>query len=76
MPFAIGESAFRAGAQAALVIGPPADSPLAARLAEFSHAVSHVLEAGDVAPGWVPFNGTMSPYTCLRAHLDFMASRG
>lgn len=75
VPFQLGEWCRKAGAQVAIVVGPPADSPLAARVGEFTHAVGHVLESGDVVMGWIPHNGTMSAHNFLRVHLDFMAAR-
>ena len=72
VPFQIGDMCVRSGARAALIIGPPADSGLAARVGEFSHAVSHILDGLDTAMGWVPHNGTTSASHFLRAHLDIM----
>ena len=75
VPFQIGESCMKAGAQAALVIGPPVDSQLAAKSGEFQHAVAHVLDSLDIVPAWIGHRGTMAPAPFLRAHLDFIASR-
>jgi hypothetical protein len=72
VPFQIGELCQRSGANAALVIGPPPESPLAARVGEFSHAVAHILEALGVTMAWIPNNATMSAQQFLRAHLDYM----
>lgn len=73
VPFQIGELCERAGAQAALVVGPPADSNLAARAGEFSHAVVHILEGLDAGMGWIPHRGTVSLAHFLRAHIDISA---
>lgn len=72
-PFQIGESCQRVGAQAALVLGPPRESKLAAREAEFAHAVSHILESFGVATGWIPFGEASVTRPFLAAHLDFIA---
>jgi hypothetical protein len=73
-PFQMGESCRRVGAQAALVLGPAADSKLAGRGAEFSHAVRHILEALDVAAAWIPFTETTTTRPFLAAHLDFLCA--
>ena len=70
VPFSIGETCARSGAQAAIIVGPPADSQLAARVGEFSHAVGHILESIGVRMAWLPHNGTMSASNFLRAQLD------
>lgn len=74
-PFQIGETCLASGAQAALIMGPPRESNLAAREGEFSHAVGHILESLEVAMGWIPHRGTMCDGHFLRAHLDFLAPR-
>jgi len=71
-PFQIGESCSRVGAHAALVLGPPHESKLAARVGEFAHAVRHILESFGVAMGWVPFSETTITRPFLAAQLDFM----
>lgn len=76
VPFQIGEMCLRTGAAAALILGPPGESSLASRSAEFSHAVGHILESLDVAMGWIPHRGSVSSGHFLRAHLDFLAPRG
>ena len=73
VPFQIGEMCANAGADVALVLGPAADSSLASREAEFSHAVVHVLESLGIAAGWIAHRGTMFAGPFLRAHLDFLA---
>lgn len=73
VPFQIGDACQRAGAQAVLVVGPPNETSLAAKAAEFCHAVVHVLGSLGIACGWVPHRGAMAPAPFLRAHLDFMA---
>jgi hypothetical protein len=73
VPFQIGEACRQAGAQAALVVGPPNDSSLATKGAEFYHAVAHVLESLDISCGWIGHRGTMAPSHYLRAHLDLLA---
>jgi chromosomal replication initiator protein len=71
VPFQIGESCHRSGAQAALVLGPPREARLAAREGEFAHAVRHILESFGLAVGWVPFTETTTTRPFLAAHLDF-----
>jgi hypothetical protein len=71
VPFQIGESCQRSGAQAALVLGPPREARLAAREGEFAHAVRHILESFGLAAGWVPFTETTTTRPFLAAHLDF-----
>ncbi|MBI5624548.1 MAG: ATP-binding protein [Elusimicrobia bacterium] len=73
VPFQIGEMCRKAGADAALVVGPPSSSKLTARLGEFSHAVGHILEGIEVPFAWIPYDGMKVPGNFLRAHLDFMA---
>ena len=74
VPFQFGESCRRARAEAALVLGPPRDSSLAAREGEFAHAVRHVLESFGLAAGWIPFAETTVTRPFLAAHLDFMVA--
>jgi hypothetical protein len=74
VPFQIGESALRAGAHAALVLGPHPESKLAAREGEFGHAVRHILDSLGVAAGWIPFGETSVTRPFLAAHLDFRLS--
>jgi len=71
VPFQIGESCHRSGAQAALVLGPPREAKLAAREGEFAHAVRHILDGFGLAAGWVPFTETTTTRPFLAAHLDF-----
>lgn len=75
VPFQIGELCRKAGADAALIMGPAAASKLSERSAEFSHAVGHILESLDIGMGWIPHAGTMSPAHFQLAHLDFLACR-
>lgn len=72
VPFQIGEHCWRAGAQAVIVVGPPADSQLAAREAEFQHAVARILDGLDVPLGWLRHRGTTALPNFLRAHLDLL----
>lgn len=75
VPFQIGEACQRSGAQVCLVLGPSAESKLAARQAEFSHAVGHILNSLGVGMGWVPHKGSTYTQPHLLAHLDFMSQR-
>ncbi|MBI4375706.1 MAG: ATP-binding protein [Elusimicrobia bacterium] len=70
-PSQIGELCSGASADAALVVGPPSHSPLAPRLAEFSHAVLHVLEALSVSAAWLE-QPNASPSQLMHAHLDLI----
>lgn len=72
VPFQIGEACQRSGAQVCLVLGPSADSKLAARQSEFSHAVGHILNSLGVGMGWIPHKGSTYTQPFLLAHLDFM----
>ncbi len=76
VPFQIGEMCRRAGAGAALVLGPPAASGLAARQGEFSHAVAHILEAQGSVLAWLPYDGMNSTANFFRVHLDYLWGRG
>jgi len=76
VPFQIGDSCRRSQAQAALVLGPPRETRLAAREGEFSHAVRHILDSVGVAAGWVPFAETTTTRPFLAAHLDFFTFTG
>ena len=71
VPFLIGEMCHKAGVTRAIVVGPPPDSPLGPRSAEFSHAVRRILESLGVRLGWVPCNGLQLPAHFINAHLDF-----
>ncbi len=71
VPFQIADMCGRAGVTRAIVIGPGPDSPLAARVNEFGHAVRHILESNGILAGWIPFNGLTIPGHYLNAHLDF-----
>ncbi|MBI5211626.1 MAG: ATP-binding protein [Elusimicrobia bacterium] len=73
VPFKIGDTARKAAADIALVVGTPPASPLASRVAEFSHAVGHILDGLDIAMGWLPFDGTKNASNLFRVHLDFLA---
>lgn len=73
VPFMIADVCQRAGAQAALIIGPPAEASLAGRAGEFTHAVGHLLEGMGVRMAWIAHNGTMSTSNFLRAQLDCIA---
>jgi len=75
VPFEIGERCLKAGAQAALIMGPPDHSSLAGQAAEFSHAVGHILESLGIAMAAIPWRGTTSDGNFLRAHLDLAAPR-
>ncbi|MBI4679337.1 MAG: ATP-binding protein [Elusimicrobia bacterium] len=72
VPFQIGEMCRKAGADAALIVGPPSTSKLTGRIGEFSHAVGHILEGLDIPMGWLPFDGMKVPVNYLRIHLDLM----
>lgn len=71
VPFLIGEMCHKAGVTRAIVVGPPGDSPLGPRAAEFSHATRRILESLGVSLGWIPFNGMQTPAHFINAHLDF-----
>lgn len=71
VPFLIGEMCHRAGVTRALVVGPPPDSPLGPRSAEFAHAARRILESLGVRLGWVPYAGLQMPAHFINAHLDF-----
>ncbi len=73
VPFALGEACERAGAHAALIVGPPEGSNLAGREAEFRHAVLHILDGLGVAAAWVGYRQAGSDAAFLRAHLDLLA---
>ncbi|OGR87928.1 MAG: hypothetical protein A3J74_08965 [Elusimicrobia bacterium RIFCSPHIGHO2_02_FULL_57_9] len=73
-PFQIGEGCLSAGAQAALVVGPPQRSPLAGQSAEFSHAVLHVLKSLGLAAGWIAHSEAVTPQDFMRVHLDLLSS--
>jgi len=72
VPFQIGESCRRCAAQVALVLGPASGSSLSGRVAEFAHAVRHILESAGVVMGWLPFSeiGVTRPF--VSANLDFI----
>lgn len=71
VPFQIADMCGKAGVTRAIVIGPGPESPLAARVNEFGHAVRHILESNGILTGWVPFNGLQIGGHYLNAHLDF-----
>ncbi|OGS40723.1 MAG: hypothetical protein A2506_02525 [Elusimicrobia bacterium RIFOXYD12_FULL_66_9] len=71
IPFLIGELCHRAGVTRAIVVGPPPDSPLGPRSAEFSHATRRILESLGVRLGWIPYTGLQVPAHFINAHLDF-----
>ena len=71
VPFLIGEMCHRASVTRALVVGPPPDSPLGPRSAEFAHATRRILESFDVEMAWVPYSGLALGAHYLNAHLDF-----
>jgi len=52
-------------------VGPPPDSPLGPRSAEFAHATRRILESLGVRLGWVSYNGLQVPAYYINAHLDF-----
>jgi hypothetical protein len=76
VPFAINELCARGGATRALVVGPPPDSPLGPRAAEFAHATRRILEGQSVEMAWIPYNGLQADAHYLNAHLDLAAFRG
>ena len=61
----------RAGVTSAIAVGPPPDSPLGARSAEFSHALRRILESLGVRLGWIPYTGLGVAAHYLNVHLDF-----
>ncbi|MBI2787975.1 MAG: ATP-binding protein [Elusimicrobia bacterium] len=71
VPFQIADMCHRAGVTRALVVGPGADSPLAARANEFGHAVRRILDSSGVATGWVPHAQVHIAAHYVNAHLDF-----
>lgn len=71
VPFLLGEMCHKAGVTRAIVVGPPIDSPLGPRSAEFSHATRRILESLGVRLGWVPYTGLQVPAHFINAHLDF-----
>ncbi|MBI2384373.1 MAG: ATP-binding protein [Elusimicrobia bacterium] len=71
VPFQIADMCHRAGVSRALVVGPGADSPLAARANEFGHAVRRILDSSGVATGWVPHAQVHIAAHYVNAHLDF-----
>jgi hypothetical protein len=71
VPFLIADMCARAGVSRALIIGPGPDSPLAARVNEFGHAVRHILESGGIQTGFIPYTGLQIPANYINAHLDF-----
>lgn len=71
VPFQIADMCHRAGVTRALIVGPGPDSPLAARAAEFGHAVRHILESSGVAVGMVPHAQVHIAAHYVNAHLDF-----
>lgn len=71
VPFQIADMCHRAGVSRALVVGPGADSPLAARANEFGHAVRRILDSSGVATGWVPHAQVHLAAHYVNAHLDF-----
>lgn len=75
VPFQIGEACRAAGADAVLVLGPPATSKLAERLNEFSHALRHVMSGLDISIGWIPFSAMTFPAHYGSALLDLHARR-
>ncbi len=70
VPFNIGEACSRAGVACALIVGPPPDSPLGPRSAEFSHAVRRILESLGIEMGYIPFGGLQLAAHYLNAQLD------
>lgn len=70
VPFQIGDMCSRAGVTRLLMVGPGGDSPLAARSAEFSHAVRRILEAQGIQLGFIPATGLQNPAHYLNAQLD------
>lgn len=75
VPFQIGEACRAAGADAALVLGPPPASKLAERVNEFSHAVRHILAGLDISLGWIPYTAMTIPVHSVYAVLDLHARR-
>lgn len=73
VPFQIGDMCARAGVTRVLLVGPGGDSPLAARAAEFSHAVRRILESGGIQLGFIPHTGLQNPAQYINAQLDLAA---
>jgi hypothetical protein len=69
--FQIAEACQRAGAEATLILGPQAETKLATRLNDFSHAVGHILNSFGLAMGFIPHKGCTHTMPMLHAHLDF-----
>jgi hypothetical protein len=70
-PFLIADMCHRAEVTRALVVGPGADSPLAARVNEFGHAVRRILGSSGVVAGWIPHAQAHLVAHYVNAHLDF-----
>ncbi len=70
VPFLIGEMCYRAGVTRAVIVGPPPDSPLGPRAAEFAHAARRILESFGVEMAWIPYGGVALGAHYLNAHLD------
>ena len=76
IPFLIAEAARAASADAALLVGPPVGSALAAKAGDFAHAVWHILEGQDISFAWIAPGGLLSKSNFMRAHLDFIWGAG
>jgi hypothetical protein len=70
VPFQIGDLCGRGGVSRLLLVGPGGESPLAARSAEFAHAVRRILEAQGIQLGFIPANGLQNPAHYINAQLD------
>jgi len=70
LPAALAKECRAAGAGAALIIGPAAGSPLAAREREFAHLLLHTLNSNAICTGWVGHASIGSPGAALRALMN------
>lgn len=70
LPAALAKECRAAGAGSALVIGPAAGSPLAAREREFAHILLHTLNSNAICTGWVGYASIGSPGAALRALMN------
>lgn len=70
VPFQIGDLCARAGVTRVLLVGPGGESPLAARSAEFAHAVRRILESSGIQLGFIPATGLQNPAHYINAQLD------
>jgi hypothetical protein len=70
VPFSLGVDIRRAGADAALVVGPSPGTEMASREGEFSYALGHILSSLTLPMAWFPCLRLQHERTVLRALLD------